>query len=95
MEVQGHTISGNSKFIEILLLHSIPIFSNYPEQRVMTQTDQTQVGVPGTLTLLQNIGLSTQPASGFDWSLDKAGLACTGAFDQTVRVLITTKLNTI
>ena len=61
----------------------------------MTQTDQTQVGVPGTLTLLQNIGLSTQPASGFDWSLDKAGLACTGAFDQTVRVLITTKLNTI
>lgn len=96
MEVQVHTISGNSKLIEIeMFFHSISIFSNYPEQRVLTQNDKTDVGVPGTLTLLQNIGLSTQPASGFDWSLDKAGLACTGAFDQTVRVLITTKLNTI
>ncbi|UJR27252.1 hypothetical protein I4U23_008547 [Adineta vaga] len=68
---------------------------NYPEKRTMTQTDKTEVGVAGTLTLLQNIGLSTQPASAFDWSLDKAGLACTSAFDQTVRVLITTKLNSI
>jgi hypothetical protein len=61
----------------------------------MIQPDKTQMGVAGNLTLLQNIGLSTQPASGFDWSLDKTGLACTSAFDQTVRVLITTKLNTI
>jgi len=53
------------------------------------------MGVAGNLTLLQNIGLSTQPASAFDWSIDKAGLACTSSFDQTVRVLITTKLNTI
>jgi hypothetical protein len=70
-------------------------FSKYPEKRVMTQSDNTEVGVPGTLKLLQNIGLSSQPASAFDWSPDKAGLACTSAFDQTVRVLITTKLNTI
>ncbi|CAF0894814.1 unnamed protein product [Adineta steineri] len=68
---------------------------NYPENRVKTQTDKTEVGVAGTLTLLQNIGLSTQPASAFDWSPDKPGLACTSAFDQTVRVLITTKLNSI
>lgn len=61
----------------------------------MTQPDKTEMGVAGNLTLLQNIGLSSQPASAFDWSLDKAGLACTSAFDQTVRVLITTKLNTI
>lgn len=71
-------------------------FSNYPEQRrVTTKSDNAEMGVAGTLTLLQNIGLSSQPASGFDWSLDKPGLACTSAFDQTVRVLITTKLNTI
>ena len=61
----------------------------------MIQKDKTEMGVAGNLTLLQNIGLSTQPASAFDWSLDKAGLACTSSFDQTVRVLITTKLNTI
>lgn len=96
MEVQDRTISGNSKSMMIEIhFHFISLFSNYPEQRTLTQTDKTIVGVPGTLTLLQNIGLSTQPASGFDWSLDKPGLACTGAFDQTVRVLITTKLNTI
>ncbi|CAF1594901.1 unnamed protein product [Rotaria magnacalcarata] len=68
---------------------------NYPEQRFKTQTDKTVVGVAGSLTLLQNIGLSSQPASAFDWSLDKLGLACTSAFDQTVRVLITTKLSTV
>lgn len=71
------------------------VSSNYPEKRSMTQQDGTEVGVAGSLTLLQNIGLSSQPASAFDWSPDKAGLACTSAFDQTVRVLITTKLNTI
>ena len=69
--------------------------SNYPEKRAVTQPDETQMGVAGNLTLLQNIGLSSQPASAFDWSPDKAGLACTSAFDQTVRVLITTKLNTL
>lgn len=61
----------------------------------MTQSDKTEMGVAGNLTLLQNIGLSSQPASSFDWSPDKTGLACTSAFDQTVRVLITTKLNSI
>ncbi len=98
MVVQVHIIYGNSKSIEIewnLISAKINIFSNYPEQRVMTHTDKTPIGVAGSLTLLQNIGLSTQPASAFDWSPDKTGLACTSAFDQTVRVLITTKLNTI
>jgi WD repeat-containing protein 92 len=71
------------------------VHSNYPEKRSMKQTDGGDMGVPGSLTLLQNIGLSSQPASAFDWSPDKMGLACTSAFDQTVRVLITTKLNTI
>jgi hypothetical protein len=62
---------------------------------VITQPDNTQMGVAGSLTLLQNVGLSTQPAAAFDWSPDKTGLACTASFDQTVRVLITTKLNTV
>ena len=62
---------------------------------MLTQSDNTTIGVAGNLTLLQNIGLSSQPSSAFDWSTDKVGLACTSAFDQTVRVLITTKLNTV
>lgn len=98
MEVQDRIISGNSLFFLLpdKLSRIIFIsFSNYPEQRSTTQTDGTTMGVAGSLTLLQNIGLSSQPASSFDWSRDKMGLACTSAFDQTVRVLITTKLNNL
>lgn len=47
----------------------------------------------GSVSLLQNVTLSTQPICGFDWSPDKMGLAVCGAFDQTLRVVIVTKLN--
>lgn len=52
-------------------------------------------GVPGTLQLLQNVGLSTQPLSSLDWSPDKIGLGVSTAFDQTLRVIVVTKLNTL
>ena len=52
-------------------------------------------GVPGSLQLLQNVGLSTQPLASLDWSPDKIGLAVTTAFDQTLRVVVVTKLNTL
>lgn len=67
--------------------------SNYPPKRV-TQTDEGQeVGVIGSVDLLQNTALSTQPISSLDWSPDKLGLCVCTSFDQTLRVLITTKLN--
>lgn len=53
------------------------------------------MGVPGSIQLLQNVGLSSQPISGFDWSPDKLGLAVSTSFDQTLRVIVCTKLNTI
>lgn len=43
--------------------------------------------------MLQAVTLSMQPVHCFDWSPDNTGLAVCGAFDQTVRVLVTTKLN--
>ena len=36
---------------------------------------------------------STQPISTFDWNTDKEGLCVMGCLDQTIRVLICTKLN--
>ena len=54
-----------------------------------------EIGVPGNLQLLQNVGLSTQPLSGFQWSPDKLGLAVSTGFDQTIRVIVCTKLNTL
>lgn len=69
-------------------------FSNYPEKRKIVDTDGIDQGVVGNLTLLQNITVSSQPVSSLDWSPDKQGLAVCTAFDQCLRVIITTKLNT-
>lgn len=60
----------------------------YPEKRVVDG-----VGVVGSVQPLQNTVLSSQPVSSWDWNADKIGLAVCTALDQTVRVLITTKLN--
>ena len=58
------------------------------------KTEEGQdMGVIGSLDLLQNTALSTQPIASFDWSPDKQGLCVCTAFDQTLRVLVTTKLN--
>lgn len=55
--------------------------------------DGISYGVIGDLSLIQNSTLSSQPISSFDWCKDKLGLAVCSSFDQTLRVLITTKLN--
>lgn len=67
---------------------------NYPASRVAKDTDGCEMGVAGSMSLLQNVGLSTQPLSSFSWSPDKLGLAVSTAFDQTLRVIVVTKLNT-
>ncbi|XP_044265135.1 dynein axonemal assembly factor 10 [Tribolium madens] len=66
---------------------------NYPTRRVEKDADGLEYGVAGELNLLQNSTLSDQPITSFDWCPEKAGLAVCSAFDQTIRVLITTKLN--
>lgn len=66
---------------------------NYPAKRIQSDGDGLPVGVVGNLTLLQNMTVSTQPVSSFDWSPDKQGLAVCTSFDQTIRVIIVTKLN--
>uniref|UniRef100_A0A8C3E9U5 Dynein axonemal assembly factor 10 n=1 Tax=Corvus moneduloides TaxID=1196302 RepID=A0A8C3E9U5_CORMO len=67
----------------------------YPAQRSKKDSEGSEMGVAGSVSLLQNVTLSTQPISSLDWSPDKKGLCVCGAFDQTVRVLIVTKLNKI
>ncbi|KAL0276141.1 UNVERIFIED_CONTAM: hypothetical protein PYX00_003776 [Menopon gallinae] len=58
---------------------------NYPEKRVKNDGDGLPIGVVGNLSLLQNMTISTQPISSFDWSPDKQGLGVCTSFDQTVR----------
>ncbi|XP_029558991.1 dynein axonemal assembly factor 10 isoform X1 [Salmo trutta] len=67
----------------------------YPAQRSKKDSDEVDMGVAGTVNLLQNVTLSTQPIASLDWSPDKQGLCVCSAFDQSVRVLIVTKLNRV
>ncbi len=69
--------------------------SNYPAQRSVEDGDGLSMGVAGTVSLLQDVTFSTQPIAGFDWNQDKQGLCVCVSFDQAVRVLIVTKLNTL
>ncbi|KAJ3610930.1 hypothetical protein NHX12_023020 [Muraenolepis orangiensis] len=68
---------------------------DYPAQRSKEDSEGVSMGVAGTVNLLQNVTLSTQPIASLDWSPDKKGLCVCSAFDQSVRVLIVTKLNRV
>ena len=57
--------------------------------------DDMDMGVAGKLQKLQDSQISEQPVSALDWSPDKMGLAVTTAFDQKIRLIIVTKLNTL
>ena len=50
-------------------------FSSYPDQRVKKDPDDLEMGVIGSVSLLQNATLSTQPITSFDWSPDKVSRA--------------------
>nr|XP_031531449.1 WD repeat-containing protein 92 [Vicugna pacos] len=67
----------------------------YPIQRSKKDSEGVEMGVAGSVSLLQNVTLSTQPISSLDWSPDKRGLCICSSFDQMVRVLIVTKLQKI
>jgi hypothetical protein len=69
---------------------------NYPSKRVQKDADNKHdVGVPGTVELLQKATVAEQPVCAFDWSMDKQGLCAFSAFDQSVRVGLVTKLNNV
>jgi WD40 repeat protein len=68
---------------------------SYPDQRVQKDSSGQEEGVIGSVSLLQNVTVSSQPISSMDWSPDKEGLLACCSFDQMVRVCIVTKLNRV
>lgn len=66
---------------------------NYPTQRQIKDANDKVKGVPGYLEKLNDSPICQQPISGMDWSPDKLGQLCACGLDQTVKVVITTKLN--
>ncbi|KAL3914778.1 MAG: hypothetical protein SGPRY_007503 [Prymnesium sp.] len=68
---------------------------SYPSQRKIMEKDGHEKGVLGSVEQLQKKTFSTQPVASFDWNADKEGLAVMGILDQTVRVVVCTKLNLV
>ena len=66
---------------------------SYPIQRKIKEKDGHYKGVLGSVERLQKKTFSTQPIASFDWNSDKEGLAVMGVLDQTVRVILCTKLH--
>lgn len=65
---------------------------SYPASRSEQAADGSSHGVAGTLELLNARVISTQPLVALDWSADQLGLACAACLDQSVRVLVVSKL---
>ena len=65
----------------------------YPSQRKIKDSNGTEMGVAGTVELLNERTLATQPVVAFDWHPGKNGLVAMASLDQAVRVVICTKLD--
>lgn len=65
----------------------------YPTQRSVEDSEGHKKGVMGSLELLNDKQIAQQPIVGFDWSVDKIGLGVSCALDQTLKIIIVTKLN--
>jgi hypothetical protein len=53
------------------------------------------VGVVGTVEAVCERTVSAQPVSAFDWSSDKAGVFVSAAYDQTIRVGMVSRFNSL
>ena len=65
----------------------------YPKQRKIFDAEGVVKGVVGEMELLNDRKTAQQPVVGLDFNSGKMGLAVQAALDQTVKVLIFTKLN--
>ena len=68
----------------------------YPDERVIVDEKGHKKGVMGEVTLLSDHAvstLSTQPIVSWDWNRSKTGLAAMASLDQTIQIVVVTKLN--
>ncbi|CAE8711058.1 unnamed protein product, partial [Polarella glacialis] len=66
---------------------------SYPEERSIKDKEGIDRGVAGTVEMLNQKELSSQPVISFDWHMNKTGLCVFACLDQTCRVAICTKLH--
>ncbi|RXG58827.1 WD repeat-containing protein 92 [Armadillidium vulgare] len=68
---------------------------SYPPKRTKFLDDGSVEGVAGEVQELNEALFSSQPITSFDWCADKTGLCTFVGIDQTVKIGIITKLNTL
>ena len=64
----------------------------YPPERSVGDEHGVKKGVAGTIDELNKAKLGEQPINAVDWNKHREGLLCCAGFDQTIRVMIVTKL---
>jgi WD40 repeat protein len=67
----------------------------YPPERAIKDMDGTPKGVAGTVEELNKVKVGDQPINSLDWHKQREGLLVCSSFDQTVRVMLVTKLNLV
>lgn len=67
----------------------------YPASRTEKDKDGKVHGVAGSVELLNSKKVADQPCVSFDWHPEKEGLCVMSCLDQTVKVGIVTKLNSL
>eukprot|EP00758_Cryptobia_borreli_P010742 Tbor_TRINITY_DN5597_c3_g2::TRINITY_DN5597_c3_g2_i1::g.13326::m.13326 len=68
---------------------------NYPPDRTLKDMDGVDKGVAGTVMELNKVKIGDQPLNSLDWNRSKEGLLACTSFDQSVRVLLVTKLSLV
>ncbi|KAG5507113.1 hypothetical protein JKF63_05859 [Porcisia hertigi] len=64
----------------------------YPPERTLKDGDGLQRGVAGAVEELNKVKVGDQPINAIDWNRSKEGLAVCTSFDQSIRVMLVTKL---
>lgn len=64
----------------------------YPPERAVKDSDGIECGVAGAIEELNKVKLGDQPINAMDWNRSKEGLLACTSFDQSIRVVLVTKL---
>jgi WD repeat-containing protein 92 len=67
----------------------------YPPERALKDGDGQERGVAGAVEELNKAKVGDQPMNALDWNRSKEGLAVCSSFDQSIRVLLVTKLGLV
>lgn len=65
----------------------------YPPERTLKDSDGQERGVAGAVEELNKAKVGDQPINALDWNRSKEGLAVCSSFDQSIRVMLVTKLD--